>query len=44
MTGGRAVGRWEDFSDRTEKLCNTGIGNLRDNPKLLRAAADYLER
>lgn len=25
-------------------LCNRGIGNMRDSIKLLRAAADYLER
>lgn len=24
--------------------CNTGIGHMRDNPQILRAAADYIER
>lgn len=24
--------------------CNTGLGHMRDNPQLLRAAADYLDR
>jgi hypothetical protein len=28
----------------TSGRCNTGIGLLYDNPKTLRAAADYLER
>ena len=40
-----------DHCHKTEKFrgllcgnCNLAIGNMRDNPFLLRAAADYLER
>ena len=26
------------------RLCNTGLGHFKDSPKLLRAAANYLEK